>query len=169
MLSRVSQLDTTLLDNELFNILIKDPSPEVSLVVRGALLHLGLQTYNASYGARLQNLVYANLTRRTRWLLVLLATVPPYIHQKIRDKMLVNGWPDYPTPPSVLPWRFTSSSGVGQAIGVLFPKLSSTKARRNRELRRFAWDSLIRMEKLLAFSSLINFLCFLYNGRCVNP
>lgn len=165
MLSRVSQLDTTLLDNELFNILIKDPTPETSLVIRAALLHLGLETYNASYGARLQNLVYADLTRRKRWLLVLLATVPPYIHQKIRDGMLVNGWPDYPPPPSILPWRFASSSGPGSTIAALFPAFSQSKARRKRELRRFAWDTLIRMEKLLAITSLVNFLCFLYNGR----
>lgn len=166
MLSRVSQLDTTLLDKELFNILIKDPTPETSLLIRAALLHLGLQTYNASYGARLQNLVYANLTQRKRWLLVLLATVPSYIHQKMRDAMLVNGWPDYPTPPSILPWRLASSStGPASTIAAFFPAFSHSKARRKRELRRFAWDTLVRIEKLLALSSLVNFLCFLYNGK----
>lgn len=164
MLSRVSQLDTTLLDNELFNILIKDPTPETSLLVKAALLHLGLETYNASYGARLQNLVYANLTPRKRWALVFLATIPPYLHQKIRDTMLVNGWLDYPTPPSIIPWRF-ATTGAASSIAALFPAFSKNKARRKRELRRFAWDTLMRVEKALALSSLINFLFFLYNGQ----
>lgn len=164
MLSRVSQLDTTLLDNELFNILIKDPTPETSLLVKAALLHLGLETFNASYGARLQNLVYANLTPRKRWTLVFLATIPPYLHQKVRDTMLVNGWLDYPTPPSIIPWRFTTT-GAASSIAALFPAFSKSKARRKRELRRFAWDTLMRVEKALALSSLINFLFFLYNGR----
>ena len=156
--SRVSQLDTSLLDGELLNILSAPlrPSAEVLLALKAGLLYLGLSGQGASYGARLQNLVFAGLRNRraTAVAYVVLATLPEYAHAKARDAMLVNGWPDYPSPPgglwTLLPGRRTQSSNT---------------ARRKRELRRLAWDTLLRFEKVWATAKLVNFLLFLHSGR----
>lgn len=149
--SRVSQLDTDLLDNELLNILSAplQASSEVLLLLKAVLLYLGLSTHGSSYGARLQNIIFpksALSSNSKRWIYVLAATVPSYIHAKVRDAMLVNGWPDYPRPRSWL-------------------SISKQPARRKREMRRLAWDALLNGEKVLGFSKLANFLLFLYNGR----
>lgn len=147
--SRVSQLDTSLLDNELLNILAAPlhASDEMMLLLRAGLLYLGLKTHGASYGARLQNLVFARPSHRSIVAYTLAATVPVYVHAKVRDAMLVSGWPDYPRPRSI--WSLSKQQ----------------PARRKRELRRLAWDALMGGEKALAFARLANFLLFLYNGR----
>ena len=160
-MSRVAQLDSALLDAELQSILITpvlttlSPSflasytPEVHLILGAGLLHLGLKADGASYGAKLQNLVIdtAKTSSKARWKIVLLATLPGYLCSRIRDYMLVNGWPDYPR-----------SSSLTRLFHL-------TPARRRRELRRLLWDALTRIEKGWASLKLINFLLFLYDGR----
>lgn len=164
--SRVAQLDAFLLDDELQNILAAPVlaslsqavrtawEPELLLALRITLLHLGLSSTHpknvASYGAKLQNLAFRHLSSKKRYAYILLSVFPAYAHARMRDFMLVNGWPDYPAPNSLL--------------AVLRNK---SPARRRRELKRLGWDALMQFEKLLTASKLINFLLFLYNGRYV--
>ena len=164
--SRVAQLDAYLLDDELHNILSAPVlatltpavraswEPELHLALRAALLHLGLfsgSTLAASYGARLQNLGYRNLSAKRRWIYILLAVLPSYLHSRSRDAMLVAGWPDYPAPRSIL--------------ATLFRRRTVSTARRKRELQRVAWDALLKLETALSVFKLLNFLSFLYDGR----
>jgi len=142
-MSRVAQLDSFLLDNELNNILAApvSDSAEFRLALKVALLYLGLKS-GASYGAKLQNLKYT-ASSKLRWIYVILATVPEYLIAKARDRMLVRGWSDYPRARS----------------------LSRDPARRKRELKRIAWDTLVSVENFWQTAKLVNFLLFLYNGR----
>lgn len=192
--SRVAQLDSSLLDAELANILstpvfntLSDRirssyTHELSLVLKLALIHLALRRDGATYGAKLQNLVFATDFRSRsstggtraaakRWTYVLLATLPEYLHAKVRDYMLVHGWPDYPSPRSAIATlaatltnqlglrRRDSTSEGGSSGG------RGSPARTKRELKRLAWDLLTRLEKLWSAAKLLNFLCFLYDAR----
>lgn len=169
--SRVAQLDSSLLDAELANILSapvlstlsnrlrSNYAHELALLLKFALLHIALKRDGATYGAKLQNLVFAtdfrtNRDTRRRWLYVLLATLPEYLHARLRDYMLVHGWPDYPAPRSAIATLANSLAG-------------RTAARTKRELKRLAWDCLARLEKLWSFLKLANFLAFLYDARWV--
>src|SRR4051794_38117736 len=92
-ISRVAQLDSSLLDAELANILSApvlstlssrlktNYGHELALLLRFTLIHLALKRDSASYGAKLQNLTFASDLRnraflKKRWLYVLLATLP---------------------------------------------------------------------------------------------
>lgn len=151
-MSRVAQLDSYLLDDELNNILAApvSSSPEFRLALKSSLLYLGLlgsssssnPSRGASYGASLQNLVYDTASRRKRWIFLLLCTLPGYFYTKLRDRMLVNGWPDYPRA----------------------RRLSADPARRRRELRRWCWDTVMKLENVWMTLKLVNFLLFLKDG-----
>ena len=160
-MSRVAQLDSFLLDGELQSILLAPVTttlsptllasytPELHFALKAGLLHLGSKINGASYGAKLQNLVVSELKVNTaaRWRWVLLATLPGYIHTRLRDYMLVNGWPDYPR-----------SNGIVRLFQL-------SRARRRRELRRLLWDLLTRLEQIWTSMKLVNFLLFLYDGK----
>ncbi|KAI0796613.1 Pex12 amino terminal region-domain-containing protein [Abortiporus biennis] len=157
-ISRVGQLDSELLDQELLQLLLepltkalnlvnsafKSYQAELSLLVQLTLYKFSVWDAAASYGAKLQGLKYkvpqTNNKRRTspsglpvRTLLIhsSLTMLVPYIHSRIRAHALSYAWPDAPSS----------------------------------DARRKAWDLLTRLESWHGLFGLINFIAFLWNGR----
>ncbi|PCH41235.1 hypothetical protein WOLCODRAFT_118481 [Wolfiporia cocos MD-104 SS10] len=148
--TRVGQLDSELLDQELVQVL-KEPlekafslvnsawkarfEPELVLFIQLVLYKLSVWNDGASYGARLQGLKY-DLPRgyiRSRTLLIhgSLTLLVPYAHTRIRAHALSHAWPDAPSS----------------------------------DRRRKAWEFLSRLESLHSLLGLANFIAFLYNSR----
>lgn len=70
--------------------------------------------------------------------------------------MLSRGWSDYPSPGDTL------------ALFSPFRDASSVEAqKKQRERKRWAWETWNSLEKVWQAGKLINFLVFLHDGRCV--
>ncbi|KAF9820944.1 hypothetical protein IEO21_00921 [Rhodonia placenta] len=157
-ITRVGQLDSELLDQELVQLL-KEPltkalslvnsawkarlEPELGLFIQLTLYKLSVWDLGASYGAQLQGLRYgaegqrsgplatSGLPRNKLLLHGAMTLLVPYLHARIRAHALSRAWPDAPS----------------------------------LDRRRKAWELLTRMESAHGCLSLLNFVSFLWNGR----
>jgi peroxin-2 len=114
---RVSQLDSSLLDNELLDLfksqvsdalkyysphLLDDYTDEITLFLRAVVFKLTVWDHGASYGASLQNLWYTDArsirpARPKKWqkgLLGVLSVGGPYMWQKWQDRLLTLSEPN---------------------------------------------------------------------------
>jgi peroxin-2 len=98
--------------------------------------------------------VHAPPSQTQLYAYMLLSVAPPYLHSKLRDHMLSQGWADYLLPDSwlsiLLPWK----------------KGARRPGARTRYLKRLVWEVTAKWDQLSSAAKLINFLVFLYNGRC---
>jgi len=150
---RVGQLDAELLDQELVQLL-QEPitkalsfidsslkgryQAELTLLIQLTLYKFSVWDSSASYGAKLQGLMYAtgssgvsSLSLRTLLFHGSLTMLVPYLHTRIRAYALSNAWPDAPSS----------------------------------DRRRKAWEMLTRLESAHSLLALLNFVSFLWNGR----
>ncbi|KAJ8297193.1 Ran-specific GTPase-activating protein 1 [Rhodotorula toruloides] len=188
--SRVSQLDASLLDNELEGILhgpVKTAldgvrpaggrtwEPEFMALLRLAVLKLSLWESGATYGSALQNLRYRNEGRHAKGLQSTATDSNLTRIQKLAYTLLVV------LPPylhSRLQDRMLTSSWADEPLPrswfslVDLRRLMARGRRREeemiqwkREWKRTGWELLNVGERLSAVLGLVNFLVFLYNGR----
>ncbi|BGO99130.1 peroxisome assembly protein (Peroxin-2) [Rhodotorula toruloides] len=189
-ISRVSQLDASLLDNELEGILhgpVKTAldgvrpaggrtwEPEFMALLRLAVLKLSLWESGATYGSALQNLRYRNEGRHAKGLQSTATDSNLTRLQKLAYTLLVV------LPPylhSRLQDRMLTSSWADEPLprswfSLVDLRRLMTRGRRReeemiqwkREWKRTGWELLNVGERLLAVLGLVNFLVFLYNGR----
>ncbi|GAA5895807.1 hypothetical protein JCM5296_006672 [Sporobolomyces johnsonii] len=189
-ISRVAQLDASLLDNELEAILqapvktalegVTTPGrwswePEVLALLRLAVLRMSLWDNGATYGSSLQNLRYRNEGKHGRGLQSTATDSSLTRLQKLAYTVL------FVLPPYLharLQDRMLTSSWADEPlprtwISLVDPRRALISGRRRgeemiqwrREWKRAIWELLGAGEKLAAFAGLANFLIFLYNGR----
>ncbi|CEQ38796.1 SPOSA6832_00242 [Sporobolomyces salmonicolor] len=189
-ISRVAQLDASLLDNELEAILqapvktalagVTTPGrwswePEVLALLRLAMLRMSLWDNGATYGSSLQNLRYRNEGKHGRGLQSTATDSSLTRLQKLAYTAL------FVLPPYLqarVQDRMLTSSWADEPlprtwISLIDPRRGLISGRRRgeemiqwrREWKRAIWELLGAGEKLAAFAELANFFIFLYNGR----
>ncbi|BGP36401.1 peroxisome assembly protein (Peroxin-2) [Rhodotorula kratochvilovae] len=189
-ISRVAQLDASLLDGELENILhapvktaldavrsagARSWEPEFLALLRLAVLRMSLWDSGATYGSTLQNLRYRNEAQHGKGLQGAAADSTLTRIQKLAYTVLVV------LPPylhSRLQDRMLSSSWADEPLPrswfalVDLRRLLVGGRRREeemiqwrREWKRTGWELLGVAERFSAVLALANFLVFLYNGR----
>ncbi|KAI6034381.1 Pex12 amino terminal region-domain-containing protein [Pisolithus microcarpus] len=156
--SRVNQMDSELLDQQLVHLLCEPLQralgiasaalktrfePELTLLVQIALYKFSVWNLGATYGAKLQGLAYgaptdakgplapSGLRRRTLIIHGALTIFLPYCYSRLRTHALSRAWPDAPSI----------------------------------DKRRIAWRTLTRLETTHALLALVNTMVFLWNGR----
>ncbi|GAA5987632.1 hypothetical protein JCM11641_001174 [Rhodosporidiobolus odoratus] len=189
-ISRVAQLDATLLDDELENILhapVKTAlesvrlgksswEPELLAFLRLAVMRMSLWKSGATYGSALQNLRYrderkheglgrasgsdSTLSHVQKVAYTALVVLPPYLHTRLQDRMLASSWSDEP-----LPRSWFSLVDLRRLIRTSGRRREEEVIQWRREWMRTAWELLGVGEKLSALAGLLNFLVFLHNGR----
>ncbi|GAA5925178.1 hypothetical protein JCM3775_006388 [Rhodotorula graminis] len=189
-ISRVAQLDASLLDGELEGILhapvkaaldgvrpagARSFEPEFLALLRLAILRMSLWDRGATYGSTLQNLRYRNEGRHAKGLQGAATDSTLSRVQKLAYTLLVV------VPPylhSRLQDQMLTSSWADEPLPrswfalVDLRRLLKRGARRDdemiqwrREWKRTGWELLGVAERLSAVLGLANFLVFLYNGR----
>ncbi|GAA5898098.1 hypothetical protein JCM8208_000154 [Rhodotorula glutinis] len=189
-ISRVAQLDASLLDGELESILhapvkaaldgvrpagARSFEPEFLALLRLAVLRMSLWDRGATYGSTLQNLRYRNEGRHAKGLQGAATDSTLSRLQKLAYTLLVV------LPPYVharLQDQMLTSSWADEPLPrswfalVDLRRLVKRGPRRDdemiqwrREWKRTGWELLGVAERLSAVLGLANFLVFLYNGR----
>ncbi|GAA5888837.1 hypothetical protein JCM6882_002872 [Rhodosporidiobolus microsporus] len=190
-ISRVAQLDASLLDGELENILhapvktalegVRQPGrrdwePELLALLRFAVMRLSLWESGATYGTTLQNLRYRNEAKHAGGLQASASDSALTRFQKLAYTALVVLPPYLHTR---LQDRMLSSSWADEPLPrscfslVDLRRVALTRGRRReeeviqmkREWKRTAWELLGVAEKLGSLAGLLNFLIFLHNGK----
>ncbi|GAA6002699.1 hypothetical protein JCM10207_007633 [Rhodosporidiobolus poonsookiae] len=191
LISRVAQLDASLLDDELESILhapvktalegVRAPvnrnwQPEVLALLRLAIMRMSLWENGATYGSTLQNLRYRDEGKHEGGLQGGARDSSLSRVQKLAYTALVV------LPPylhSRLQDRMLASSWADEPLPrswfalVDLRRVILTRGRRReeeviqmkREWKRTGWELLGVAEKLAGVAGLVNFLLFLYNGR----
>ncbi|GAA5823053.1 hypothetical protein JCM3770_005714 [Rhodotorula araucariae] len=189
-ISRVAQLDASLLDGELEHILhapvkgaleavrpagARSWEPEFLALLRLAVLRMSLWDRGATYGSTLQNLRYRNEARHGKGLQGAATDSALTRIQKLAYTVLVI------LPPylhSRLQDQMLTSSWADEPLprswfALVDPRRLLVRGRRRdeemiqwgREWKRTAWELFGVAERFSAVLGLANFLVFLYNGR----